>query len=53
MGCTKNMQQIKSYDDMFKDVRASTVQKILKIRILSQNSCKMKALSRFLSNSLI
>ena len=32
----KNMRQIKSYDDMFQAIRALTVQKILKIRILSQ-----------------
>ena len=32
----KNMPRIKSYDDMFQAVRALTVQKILKIRILSQ-----------------
>ena len=32
----KNMRQMKSYDDMFKAIRALTVQKILKIRILSQ-----------------
>ena len=36
-----------------KAIRALTVQKILKIRILSRNSCKMKSLSRFLSNALI
>ena len=44
----KNMRQIKSYDDMFQAIRALTVHKILKIRILSQNSCKLKAFSRFL-----
>ena len=44
----KNMRQIKSYDDRFQAIRALTVQKILKIRILSQNSCKIKALPRFL-----
>ena len=32
----KNMPQIKSYDDMIQAIRASTVQKILKIRILSK-----------------
>ena len=48
----KNMRQIKSYDDMFQ-AEALTVQKILKIRTLSQKSCKMKAFSRFLSNALI
>ena len=49
----KNVQQIKSFDDMFHATRALTFQKILKIRILSQNSCKMKALSCFLSNAFI
>ena len=29
------MGQIKSYDDIFQNIRALTVQKILKIRILS------------------
>ena len=33
----KNMLQIKSYDDMFQARRALTVQKIPKIRIVSQN----------------
>ena len=47
------MRQIKSYDDMFQAIRALTVQEILKIRILSQNSCKMKSFSRFLLNALI
>ena len=32
----KNMRQIKSYDDMFQAISALTVQKILKIRILSK-----------------
>ena len=32
----KNIRQIKSYDDMFPAIRALTVQKILKIRIVSQ-----------------
>ena len=49
----KNMLQLKCYDDMFRVIKALTVQKILKIRILSQNSCKMKAFFRFLSNALI
>ena len=39
----KNMRQINSYDDMFQAIRALTVQRILKIRILSekffQNGC--------------
>ena len=30
-----NMRQTKSYDDLFQATRASTVQKFLKIRILS------------------
>ena len=47
------MRQIKSYGDMFQAIRAFIVQKILKVGILSQNSCKMKAFSRFLSNALI
>ena len=49
----KNIRQIKSYDDMFQDIRALTVQKILKIRILSQNYCQTKIFSRFLSYALI
>ena len=32
----KNMQQIKSFDDIFQAIRALTIQKILKMRILSQ-----------------
>ena len=32
----KNMRQIKCYDDMFQAMKALTVQKILKIRILSK-----------------
>ena len=47
------MRQRKSYDNMFQAIRALTVQKILKISILSQNSCKMEAFSRFLSYALI
>ena len=31
----KNMQQIKSYDDMFQAIKTLTIQKILKIRIFS------------------
>ena len=53
MGCTEIYAADKSYDDMFQAIRAVTVQKILKKRILSKNSCKMKALSHFLSNALI
>ena len=34
MGCTKNMRQIKSYDDMFQVIRALTVKKIRKLRNL-------------------
>ena len=49
----RNMRQINSYDDMFQAIKALTVQKILKVRILIQNSFKMKAFSRFLSNALI
>ena len=49
----KNMLQVKSYDGMFQAIRVLTVQKILKIRILSQNSWKMKILSRFLLHALI
>ena len=44
---------MKSCDDMFQDTEALTVQKILKIRTLSQKSYKMKAFSHFLSNALI
>ena len=33
---SKNMRQIKSYDDMIQALRVSTVQKILKIRFLSK-----------------
>ena len=47
------MRQIKSYDDMFQAVRVLSVQKILKIRMLNKNSCKMKDFPRFLSNALI
>ena len=47
------MHQIKSYDGMFQAIRVLSIQEILKIRILTQNSCKMKAFSRFLSNALI
>ena len=47
------MWQIKSYNDMFQAIRALTVQNIIKIRILSPNSSKMKAFSRFVSNALI
>ena len=32
----KNMRQIKSYDDRFQAIRALTIEKILKIGILSQ-----------------
>ena len=49
----KNMRQIKSFDDMFQAIRALAVQKILKIRILSKNSCKIKTLSCFLSHAFI
>ena len=45
---SRNSLQQKSYDDMFQAIRALNVQKVLKIRILSQNSCKMKPFSRFL-----
>ena len=48
----KNMWWIKSYDDMFQAIRALTIQKILKIRILSQHSCKMKVIPHFLSDAL-
>ena len=47
------MNPVKSHADMFQAIRGLTVQKILKIRIPSQNSCKMKAFSRFLSKSFI
>ena len=47
----KNLQQIKSYDGMFQAIRDLTVQKILKIRILRRNSCKIKDFSHFLSNA--
>ena len=46
------MRQINSYDDMFQAIRALTVQKILKIRILSKNSSKMKAFLVFFSRML-
>ena len=44
-----NRQQIKRYDDMFQAIRALAVQKILKIRIFSQNLQN----ESFLSNILI
>ena len=43
MGCTEKYAAEKIYDDMFQAIRGLTVQKILKIGILRQNSCKMKA----------
>ena len=49
----KNMQQIKSYDDMFQAMRALTIQKILKIRISSQKFLQNESFSCFLSNALI
>ena len=53
MGCTEKMQQMKSYDDMFQAIRALTVQKILKIRILSQTFLQNERFSRFLPNALM
>ena len=38
----KNMRQIKGYDHMFQAIRALTVQKMLKIRILKGNSGRKK-----------
>ena len=49
----KNMRQLKCYDDMFRAIRALTVQKILKIRILSQKFLQSESFFRFLSNALI
>ena len=43
----KNARQIKGYNDLFQVIRSLTVQKILKIRILSQNSSKVKAFLAF------
>ena len=37
------MRQMKSYDDMFQAIRALTIQKIIKIRILSQKSFENKS----------
>ena len=53
MECTEKYAADKSYDDMFQTIKALAVQKLLKIRILSQNSSKVKDLSRFLSNANI
>ena len=47
------MRQVKSYDDMFHVIRALTVEKILKIRILSEKVLQNESFSRFLSNALI
>ena len=47
------MPQVKSYDGTFQAIRALNVHEFLKIRMSSQNSCKMKAFSRFLLNDLI
>ena len=49
----KNVRQIKSYDDMIQAIRASTVQEILKIRIVSQKLLQNESFSRFFSNALI
>ena len=43
----KNMRQINSYDDMFQAIRALTVQRILKIRILSQKFLQNESFSSF------
>ena len=53
MECIEKYAADKSSDDVLQFIRALTVQKILKIRILRQNSCKMKAFSRFLSDAYI
>ena len=43
----KNMWQIKSYDDMSQAIRALTVHKMLKIRILSQKFFQNESLFLF------
>ena len=47
MGCTEKYAIIKSYDDMFQAIRALTVQKIFKIKILSQNFLQNETLFSF------
>ena len=49
----KNMRQIKSYDDMFRAIRAVIIQKILKIRISSTKFLQNESFPRFLSDALI
>ena len=47
MGCTEKYGADKSYHDMFQAIRALTVQKILKIRILSQKFFKNESFFSF------
>ena len=49
--CSNYAENI-SFDCMFQAVRALTVRKILKTRILSQNCFKIKAFPCFVSNAL-
>ena len=49
----KNMRQMRSYDDMFQAIRALTVQKILKIRVLRQKFLQNESFFSFLSHALI
>ena len=49
----KFMQQIESYDGMFQAIRALTIHKILKTRILSKRFLQNESLSPLLSNALI
>ena len=51
MGFTGKYAADKSYGDRFQATRTLTFQKILKLRILSQNSCKKEASALFLSNA--